>query len=51
MTAERRSTDYRIRGLPKGTVEVAYQITLWNAKSQDVMVDVVERMIGEWQIL
>ena len=49
--AERRRTDYRIQGLPKGTAEVAYQITLRNAKSQDVTVDIVERMIGEWQIL
>ncbi|MEE3092673.1 MAG: DUF4139 domain-containing protein, partial [Pseudomonadota bacterium] len=48
---ERRRTDYRIQGLPKGTAEVAYQITLRNAKSQDVTVDIVERMIGEWQIL
>ena len=51
VTAERRRTDYRIQGLPKGTAEVAYQITLRNAKSQDVTVDIVERMIGEWQIL
>ena len=51
MTAKRRRTDYRIQGLPKGTAEVAYQITLRNAKSQDVTVDIVERMIGEWQIL
>ena len=50
VTAECRRTDYRIQGLPKGTAEV-YQITLQNAKSQDVTVDVVERMIGEWQIL
>ena len=50
MTAERRRTDYRIQGLP-GTAEVAYQILPRNAKSQDVTVDIVERMIGEWQIL
>ena len=51
VTVERRRTYYRIQALPKDTAEVAYQITLRNAKSQDVMVDVVERMIGEWQIL
>ncbi|MEC8774977.1 MAG: DUF4139 domain-containing protein, partial [Pseudomonadota bacterium] len=51
VTAKRRRTDYCIQGLPKGTAEVAYQITLRNAKSQDVTVDIVERMIGEWQIL
>ncbi|MEC7536258.1 MAG: hypothetical protein VYB59_03060 [Pseudomonadota bacterium] len=51
VTAKRRRTDYRIQGLPKGTAEVAYQITLRNAKSQDLKVDVVERMIGERQIL
>ena len=51
VTAKRRRTDYRIQGLLKGTMEVAYQITLPNAKPQDVTVDVVERMIGEWQIL
>ena len=51
MTAKRRRTYYRIQALPKDTAEVAYQITLRNAKSQDVTVDVVERMIGEWQIL
>ena len=50
VTAERRRTYYRIQALPKDTAEVAYQITLRNAKSQDVTVDVVERMIGEWQI-
>lgn len=51
VTTELRRTDCRIQGLPKGTAEVAYQITLQNAKSQDVTVDVVERMIVEWQIL
>ena len=51
MTAKRRRTYYRIQALPKDTAEVAYQILLRNAKSQDVTADVVERMIGEWQIL
>ena len=32
VTAKRRRTDYRIQGLPKGTVELAYQITQRNAK-------------------
>ena len=32
VTAKHRRTDYRIQGLPKGTAEVAYQITLRNAK-------------------
>ena len=47
VTAKRRRTDYRIQG----TAEAAHQITLRNAKSQDLKVDVVERMIGERQIL
>ena len=51
MTAKRRRTYYRIQALPKDTAEVAYQILLRNAKSQDVTADVVERMIGEWQNL
>ena len=46
VTAERRRTYYRIEALPKDTAEVAYQITLRNAKSQDVTVDVVERMMA-----
>jgi hypothetical protein len=46
---ERVQTDYRVFG---GNVhESAYEITLRNHKEQDVTVDIVEPMPGDWRIL
>ena len=49
--SERRQTDFRRDGLPRGASETAHAITLRNAKDTDVTVSVIERIPGDWTML
>ena len=49
IAAERVQTDFR--QLPNQAMESAYTITLRNHKEEDVVVDVVEPIPGDWTIL
>lgn len=51
IVVRRKRTDYRVQGLPKGTSEVAYELSLRNAKSEGVTVEATELMAGDWRIL
>jgi hypothetical protein len=51
ITSERRQTDFRRDGLPKGVQETEHAITLRNAKDRDVSVTVIERIPGDWTML
>ncbi|MCC6697328.1 MAG: DUF4139 domain-containing protein [Candidatus Hydrogenedentes bacterium] len=46
---ERVQTDYKVLG-PR-THESAYEVTIRNHKEEDVVVDIVEPMPGDWRIL
>jgi len=49
--AERKQTDFRRDGLPRGVFETAHAITLRNAKDVDVSVTVIEPIPGDWKML
>jgi hypothetical protein len=50
IVAERVQTDYKV--LNSGHLyESSYKITLRNHKEEDVTVQVVERMVGDWEVL
>ncbi|MEX2615368.1 MAG: DUF4139 domain-containing protein [Alphaproteobacteria bacterium] len=51
IVSERRQTDFRRDGLPRGVSETAHAITLRNAKATDVSVSVIERIPGDWTML
>lgn len=51
ITAERRQTDFKTRGLPKNTYESSHEITIRNATDRPVTVKVVENLPGDWEIL
>ena len=51
IVVRRKRTDYRVQGLPKGTSEVAYELSLRNTKSEGVTVEATELMAGDWRIL
>lgn len=58
VTAERVQTDYRVedlpgarRGVTRRRVTAAFRVTVSNARSEAVTVDVRERHAGEWRIL
>ncbi len=51
VTAEKRQTDYaRISDRP-GVIETAYELTIRNARKEQVTVKVVEPMPGDWQVV
>lgn len=49
VVAERRQTDYRVLG--DNASEMAWQITLRNHKEEDIVVEVVEPLGGDWEML
>lgn len=49
VVAERRQTDYRVLG--DNASEMAWQITLRNRKEEDIVVEVVEPLGGDWEML
>lgn len=51
VTAKRRQTDFRRRGLAKNTFEAAFEITLRNARKAPVSVVVRDRIPGDWTIV
>ena len=51
VTAKRRQTDYRRRGLSKNSFEAAFEITLRNAGQAPVSVVVRDRIPGDWTIV
>ncbi len=51
ITAERRQTDFRREGNPRGVFESAHAITLRNAKDKAITVTVIERIPGDWTML
>lgn len=51
IVSERRQTDFRRDGLPRGVSETAHAITLRNAKTTEVTVSVIERIPGDWTML
>ena len=51
ITSERRQTEFRRDGLPRGVFESAHVIILRNAKDKAVTVTVIERIPGDWEML
>jgi len=49
VVAERRQTDYRVLG--DNVSESAWEITLRNHKDEDIVVEVVEPLGGDWELL
>ena len=50
IVAERVQTDYKV--LASGHLyESSYKVTIRNHKDEDVMVQVVEQMVGDWEVL
>jgi len=49
VVAERRQTEYRVLG--DNVSEMAWQITLRNRKEDDIVVDVIEPLGGDWEML
>lgn len=49
IVAERRQTEYRVLG--ENVCELGWQITLRNHKEEDVVVEVVEPLGGDWEML
>jgi len=51
ITAERRQTEFKTKGLPKNTYESSHEIKIRNATDRPVTVNVIENLPGDWDIL
>jgi hypothetical protein len=51
VTVLRRQTDYRTAGLPENVSESAWSIVVENAKDEQITIDLVENVPGDWTVL